>query len=298
MTLKRRQKWFLISVMLLIIIPIVGTVGFLLMEPTVQNPWQAFYFTIITIFTVGYGDVYPTTKASQFLAVIVVVLGFTAVITTLQGLFNTVITSDIREELGLPSRRFRMKNHIILCGYGNVGQRIYEQLKEKGEKFIVVEKDSTRVAYLVDMGVQVISGDATDPDTLKRASINEAKAMVLTMHDPTNIMVVIAAKRINPNVFIVSEVEDMRNLEVLRKVGADEIVHCFEMGARVMVSKARRKILDPVCGLEVTPSTAKFTWEYRGQKYYFDSKECLEAFEKNPDRFVEIVGLTDTCNVP
>ena len=191
-----------------------------------------------------------------------------------------------------------MKNHIILCGYGNVGQRIFEQLKERGEKFVVIEKDQSRVAFLVDSGMQVISGDATDPDTLQRANIGDAKAMVLTMHDPTNIMVVIAAKRLNPSIFIVSEVEDMRNLEVLRKVGADEIVHCFEMGARVMVSKARRTVMDPVCGVEVNPSTAKYSWEYQGQKYYFDSKECLEAFEKNPVRFVEMVGLTDTCKVP
>jgi len=298
MTLKRRQKWFLTSLILILVIPIIGTIGFYYLEPAIDTTWESFYFTIITIFTVGYGDVYPTTRASQMLAVIVVVLGFTAVITTLQGLFNTVITSDIREELGLPSRRSRMKNHIILCGYGNVGQRIFEQLKERGEKFVVIEKDQSRVAFLVDSGMQVISGDATDPDTLQRANIGDAKAMVLTMHDPTNIMVVIAAKRLNPSIFIVSEVEDMRNLEVLRKVGADEIVHCFEMGARVMVSKARRTVMDPVCGVEVNPSTAKYSWEYQGQKYYFDSKECLEAFEKNPVRFVEMVGLTDTCKVP
>lgn len=298
MKLRRRQRWFLASLILIGIVPIIGTIGFLFLEPTVHTVWEAFYFTIITIFTVGYGDVYPTTKASQVLAVFVVVLGFTALITSLQSIFNHVLSQDLREELGLPSRRTKMKNHIILCGYGNVGQHIFKQLKEKGDKFVVVEKDSSRVTYLVDNGVQVISGDATDPDTLQRANINDAKALVLTMHDPTNIMVVIAAKRINPNLYIVSEVEDMRNLEVLRKVGADEIVHCFEMGARVMVSKARRTILDPVCGAEVTTATAKFTWEYEGQKYYFDSKECMEAFEKNPSRFVEMVGLTDTCKVP
>jgi voltage-gated potassium channel len=298
MKLRRRQKWFLASLILIGTVPIIGTIGFLILEPTVHTLWEAFYFTIVTIFTVGYGDLYPTTMASQALAVFVVVLGFTALITSLQSIFNHVISMDLREELGLPSRRVRMKNHIILCGYGNVGQRIFEQLKEKGDKFVVVEKDQARVAYLVDNGTQVISGDATDPDTLQRANIDEARAMVLTMHDPTNIMVVIAAKRINPHIYIVSEVEDMRNLEVLRKVGADEIVHCFEMGARVMVSKARRTTLDPVCGAEVTPATAKFTWEYEGKKYYFDSKECLEAFEKSPARFVEMVGLTDTCRVP
>ena len=191
-----------------------------------------------------------------------------------------------------------MNDHIILCGYGNLGQQIVEQLKEKGEKFVIVEREPARVAYLVDSGFQVISGEATDQDTLNRANINDAKAMVLTMHDPTNIMVVIAAKRVNPHIYIVSEVEDMRNLEVLRKLGADEIIHCFEMGARVMVSKARRTIMDPVCGAELRPGSAEYSRDYDGKKYYFDSKECLEAFEKNPSRFVELVGLTDTCKVP
>jgi voltage-gated potassium channel len=200
--------------------------------------------------------------------------------------------------LGLPSRRIRMKNHIILCGYGNVGQQIYQKLKERKEEFIIIESDTNRVAYLVDNNIPVISGDASSNDTLLRANIMEAKAMILTMHDPTNIMVVIAAKRVNPSIYIVSEVEDNRNQGVLEKLGADAVVHCFEMGARVMVSKARRTIMDPVCGTEVTPTTAKFTWEHEGNMYYFDSKECKEAFEKNPSRFVEMAGLVEACKVP
>jgi len=146
-----------------------------------------------------------------------------------------------------------MKNHIILCGYGNVGQQIYQKLVDKKEDFVIIESDPGRVSYLVDNNVPVISGDASSNDTLQRANIKDARAMILTMHDPTNIMVVIAAKRVNPNVFIVSEVEDSRNQEVLQKLGADAVVHCFEMGARVMVSKARRTIMDPVCGENPRP---------------------------------------------
>jgi len=295
--LNRRLRYFLGSLTILFLIPIFGTIAIYLTEPTVDTWWEAFYFTIITIFTVGYGDFAPTTTTSQVVAVIIVVIGFTAVITTLQSVFNLVISQDLREELGLPVRRTRMKNHIILCGYGNVGQRIYEQLKEKDDKFVIVERDQSRVAHLVDHDVAVISGDATENDTLLRANVNDAKAIVLTMHDPTNIMTVIAAKSLNPSIYIVSEVEDARNIEVLRKLGADEIVQCFEMGARVMLSKARRKALDPVCGVEVDPTKAKFYSEYDRSKYYFDSVECKEAFDKSPARFVGIIGLTDICKV-
>lgn len=298
MKLKRKQRWFLFSIVLLVTVPIVGTIAFLLTEPTVDTIWEAFYFTIVTMFTVGYGDVYPTTTTSQVVAVFIIVGGVTAAISTLQTFFNILVSRDIRQELGLPARRIKMKNHIILCGYGNVGQQILQKLVERKENFAIIENDPSRVAHLVENNVPVISGDAAANDTLLRANIMEAKAMILTMHDPTNIMVVIAAKRANPDIFIVSEVEDNRNQEVLKKLGADVIVHCFEMGARVMVSKARRTIMDPVCGAEVTTAIAKYTWEYEGQKYYFDSKECMQAFEKNPSRFVELVGLTEACNIP
>lgn len=298
MKLKRKQRWFLFSIVLLVTVPIVGTIAFLLTEPTVDTIWEAFYFTIVTMFTVGYGDVFPTTTTSQVVAVFIIVGGVTAAISTLQTFFNILVSRDIRQELGLPARRIKMKNHIILCGYGNVGQQILQKLVERKENFAIIENDPSRVAHLVENNVPVISGDAAANDTLLRANIMEARAMILTMHDPTNIMVVIAAKRANPEIFIVSEVEDNRNQEVLKKLGADVIVHCFEMGARVMVSKARRTIMDPVCGAEVTTAIAKYMWEYEGQKYYFDSKECMQAFEKNPSRFVELVGLTEACNIP
>ena len=115
---------------------IIGTVGFLLTEPAVHDPFEAFYFTIITMFTVGYGDIVPTTMASRVLAIIIVVVGVTAAVTALQSVFDLVVTRDLRREFGLPERRTKMKDHIIICGYGNVGQRIFEQLKDKDEEQI------------------------------------------------------------------------------------------------------------------------------------------------------------------
>jgi voltage-gated potassium channel len=296
--MKRRLRWFVGSLVIVFAVPLFGTIAFYFVEPTVGSLWEAFYFTIVTIFTVGYGDLYPTTATSQLVAAIVVIVGFTAVITTLQSIFNLVISLDLREELGLPVRRVRMKNHIIVCGYGNVGHRIVHKLRNKGDQFVIVERDQNRVSSLVENDVPVISGDATENDTLLRANINEAKAMVLTMHDPNNIMTVIAAKRLNPDLFIVCEVEDARNIEVLKKLGANEVVQCFEMGAQVMASRARRMALDPVCGTEVDPKITNLTMEHDGHTYYFDSKECMEAFTKSPARFAEMVGLTEVCRLP
>jgi len=224
--------------------------------------------------------------------------GVSAAFTALPVLFDLFLKRDIRRELGLPERRTKMKDHIIICGYGNVGQRIFEQLKDKNEDFLFIESDPEKVAELVDKRVPVIQGDAGDEDVLVRANVKEAKTMILTLHDSSNIIAAIMAKMLNPKVFIVSEVEDMRNVTVLKKAGADEVVHCHEMGARTMVSKARKIVIDPVCGAEVDPRTAKYSAEFGGMAFYFDSQECKDAFGKNPDRFMEMQRVVEaTCAV-
>jgi len=171
-------------------------------------------------------------------------------------------------------------------------------LKDKKEEFLYIESDPQKVTDLVDKHVPVIQGDAGDEDVLIRANVKDAKTLILTLTDSANIIATIMAKMLSPNIFIVTEVEDMRNVTVLKKAGADEVVHCHEMGARTMVSKARKIVIDPVCGAEVDPRKAPFSSDFNGMKYYFDSHECKDAFGKNPDRFMEMQRVVEaTCAV-
>ncbi len=293
------RRWLLFVVLLLVSVVAFGTFGFALAEPTVHgNLWNAFYFTVETMFTVGYGDYIPTTMLSRVVAIIVVVGGVTTAVTALQTFFDLIVKKDLRRELGLPERRTRMKNHIIICGYGNVGKQIYENIRSKNDQFLFIETDEQKVADLVELGVPVIRGDAGDEDVLIRANIAQAKTIIATLTDPKNIIISIMAKMLNPNVFVVSEVEDMRNATVLKKAGADEVVHCHEMGARVMLSKARRVVVDPVCGAEVDTTISKLSVDFAGEKFYFDSEECVRAFQRSPERFMEMKRVVDaTCGL-
>jgi voltage-gated potassium channel len=259
---------------------------------------EALYFTLVTMTTVGYGDIVPTTALSRVIASIVMIGGIGAGITALQSIFDTVVSRSVREELGLPERRTKMKDHYIICGYGNVGRQIAEQLGAKGEKFVIIEKDKEKVTAMVEEGIPVIEGDAVYEEVLQRANIESAKSLLTTMKDSDNVMVVLTAKMLNPNLHIVSEVEDYRNAIKLKKAGADEVVHCHEMGARVMVCKARRVVLDPVCGSEIDPTRKVLSYDYDGESYRFCSEECLEAFKKNPVRFIEMQRTLDTtCRI-
>jgi len=289
----------LYSIIALAGVVLFGTVGFTLVEKTVGDPFEALYFTIVTMTTVGYGDIVPTSGASRVIASIVMIGGIGAGLTTLQSLFDATVRKELRQELGLPERRTKMRDHYIICGFGNVGRQIVDQLKAKGDGFIVIERDRDKVSSMIDLGLPVIVGDATQEEVLGRANVSNAKALITTMTDSTNIVVVITAKMLNPNLHIVSEVEDYHNSAKLRKAGADEVVHCHEMGARLMVSKARKIVLDPVCGMEIDPAKAEYVYEYEGEKYYFSDKDCMTSFQKNPKRYIEMQKVLEaTCGVP
>jgi voltage-gated potassium channel len=276
-----------------------GTVVFTFVEPSVHgDPLVSFYFTMTTVFTVGYGDIIPTTGLSRAMAILVMVMGIAAGVSTLQSLFDLAIKRDLRRELGLPERRVRMKDHYIICGYGNVGKEVKEQLEKKGEKFLVIENDRGKVEDMVEAGIPVISGDAESETVLEKANITSAKGLISTMKDSQNLIVVLTAKTLNPKLYVVSEVEDHNNDGKLKRVGADATINCHQMGARLMVGKARHVTVDPVCGQEISGLDSKFDFIYREERYHFCSKECMEAFKLNPERFKELRNvLDDTCGM-
>jgi voltage-gated potassium channel len=278
-----------------------GTVGFYLAEPNVGGLFESFYFTIVTIMTVGYGDIAPTTTAARVVAIIVIIGGVGTGVYVLQTIFELTISKRLRIELGLPSRRTRMKDHYIICGYGRVGRQVMIQLNKKGERFIFIEEDKDKVEEMVEQGLPVIQGNAAEEEPLIRANVKDAKCIIATMRDPMNMVAVITAKMLNPNIYAVSEVEEEPNTEKLKRVGADATVNCHQTGARIMVNQARRVRTDPVCGEEVNGSTGKrsdFFAEHNGQKYIFCSKECMEAFKRKPECFIDSRLSEEICVLP
>lgn len=221
-----------------------GTVGFYLTEEQVGSLFDAFYFTLVTMTTVGYGDIVPTGTASRIVASVLMVVGIGAMLSTFQSLFNMVVAKSVREVLGFPERRTKMKNHIIVVGYGKLGKHVAMHLQSIGEPFVVVDNDHEKVEEAMEAGFTVIEGDALEDETLMRANIEKAKGLITTLIDPLNVLVIISAKMLNPGMRVVAKVENKDSIIKLRKAGADEIVDCSEIGARVMVSKVKGVIPD------------------------------------------------------
>lgn len=118
-----------------------------------------------------------------------------------------------------------LEGHVIVCGYGTVGQKVIEVLYEHGVHFVVIEVDSKKVEHLKELGYNVVEGDATYSKTLKTAGIDNAKAIAVVMDDDAkNLFTVLAAHDINKRLFIAARANDEFVREKLIEAGADYIV--------------------------------------------------------------------------
>ena len=240
MDVEAKKVWVRIkfSVGAFIVILAVGTLGFWLLEPAVKGPLDSFFFTLVTVTTIGYGNITPQTLAGKLLDIAVILVGVAAALVAIQSLFEVIVKNKIREVLRLPEGAVDLKDHFIICGYGKVGKALVRNLKERKIPFVVVESDNSKVREMVQEDIPVIEGDARKESVLERAGIKDSKYLLASLDDSANVFVTLTAKMLNPNVKVVCKIEDHTNEAKFKKAGADETISCHDMGARMMIEAA------------------------------------------------------------
>lgn len=244
MDIETRRIWLRLkfSVLVFLLVLVVGTVGFLLLEDTVKTPLDSFFFTLVTVTTIGYGNITPHSLAGKILDIFVIFVGVGAALLSIQTVFEAVIGKRIREVLKLPKGVVDMKDHFIVCGYGKVGKPLVRKLRQEGIQFVVVEKEGLKVKELVEIGISVIEGDARKEDVLERAGIGAAHYLMAALDDASNVFITLTAKMINPSLKVICKIEDIENETKLRKAGADDVISCHDMGAKMMLEAARERL--------------------------------------------------------
>jgi len=135
-----------------------------------------------------------------------------------------------------------LKDHIIVCGYGNTGQETVDELSHAKKKFVVIENDVNKIDELKQHGHLVLDGDATDDEILQKAGVNNAKGLIATLsNDADNVYVVLTARGMNPNLRIVARAIDQLSCRKLIRAGADKVVSPYSIAGRRMA----RLLLSP-----------------------------------------------------
>lgn len=235
----------------LLALSIVGVLGFYVIGGDKGNWSDAAYMTLITISTVGYGEIVPlTTFGARLFAGSIAVLG----LGILTFLFTSLTVFFLEKDLDYSLRRRRMEKrirklqqHFIVCGFGRVGRNVAHELHKTGRHFVAIDPEHARFDDNLEKfpGLLYLHGDASDDDILIGADIADARGLfAVTGDDSRNLMIIITAKQINPDIRVVARAQETRNVEKMRKAGADEII-CpdFTGGMRMASAMVRPHVV-------------------------------------------------------
>ncbi|MGB9936609.1 MAG: 3H domain-containing protein [Methanobacterium sp.] len=208
----------------LIIYGIIGS--FYIMHLDVIN---SLYYTVITIATVGYGDISPNTPIQKLFTVTLVLggVGLVAYVFTLTISVITMAVEEITSGSKLRRKIAATNNHFVLCGYGRVGAAVFRELKKRNQMAIIIERDKKIVEKELwkDPEVLAIPGDATDESTLRDAGIERARGVIITTGDDVdNLFITLTAREIHPEIWIVARASKRENIKRLYRSGANKVI--------------------------------------------------------------------------
>lgn len=236
-----RRRLFLVLLALLVILAI-GTAWY-----TVVEEWtvlDSLYMTVITLTTVGYGEVEPLSQESRLFTILLILLGVGAVAYALSSLGEYFLTSGILDRIREQALRrmiAEMENHIIICGAGRVGRSAAETLQEIGRDFLIVDERPMVGEELRERGWTVLEGDATRDETLLEAGIERAAGMmVCTGSDSDNLFIVLSARALKEDLLIVARSVDISSEAKMRRAGADKVISPHGIGGRHMANMILR----------------------------------------------------------
>ncbi len=223
-------------------IVIFGTAGYMLIED--WELFDAMYMTVITISTVGFSEVHQISQAGRLFTILLVFLGVGFSLYIAAAVVQFMVEGRIRIILGrrrLEKKISRMKNHYIVCGYGRIGRVVCRNLKRKPFDLVVIEKNPELIPVMDADGVLYISGDASDEENLIRAGIKRAKGLVSVLaSDADNVFLVLTARQLDPDLFIIARGSQEESKSKLRAAGANTVESPYDIGAASMAHRIIR----------------------------------------------------------
>ncbi|MBN2385094.1 potassium channel protein [bacterium] len=246
-TLYELQKKLYYTLAALAAIFVVGTIGFKLIGGENWSILDSLYMTVITITTVGFGEIHDLTNnpAARIFTIFMLLFGMGVLAYGVGNITAFIVEGNLMHIMWRRQTMReinRMKNHIIVCGAGEIGHHVIEEFQKIAINFVIIEKNSEIVANLREkLNVSILQGDATDDDILIEAGINKAAGIISTLHsDKDNLFITVSARQLNPSIRIVVHAVDQAAHKKLVRSGANAAVSTNSIGAMRLASEMVR----------------------------------------------------------
>jgi voltage-gated potassium channel Kch len=197
---------------------------------------DAIYMVLLTVYTVGYGEVRPIdTPYLHWVTIATMVLGCTGMILVTGALVQVLTVFQIRQILGgdrMKSEIDKLKGHVIVCGFGRIGVMLAKDLTAGGAPFLILERNEKRLAEAEALGYLTLQGDATDEAALLAAGIDRARVLATVLpDDAANVFITLSARSLNPSLQIIARGEAPSTESKLLQAGANKVVLPTHIGA-------------------------------------------------------------------
>jgi len=231
-----------LAALLFVAVSAVGVVGYHVLE---GYTWlEALYMTVITLSTVGFGEVRPLHSAGRIFTILLLAGGLGVVFYTMVTVTEKVVEGEFQQFFGrrrMQKRIGMLSNHYLVCGFGRIGEVVCRELASKPVPFVVIEQQEERVREAETNQYLVLQGDATEEKTLLAAGGRQARGLFAALAtDAGNVFVTLTAKELNPALFVVARAETERSERTLLRSGADKVISPYAMGGHRMAQAALR----------------------------------------------------------
>ncbi|RYG72833.1 potassium channel protein [bacterium] len=222
----RALRAVLPSTLFFALVIVIATIGY------VQLGWpffDALYMVIITVFSVGFGETQPVdTTAERVWTMLVIIGGWAGVVVTLGGITKSVTEGELRrvtETIRKTRVMEHLHDHVIICGYGRIGQTLARELTAAKIAFVIIDRDEERVAQIAVEGYLSFKGDATEEATLRSVGIERARVLATVLpQDALNVFITLTARDLSREIKIIARGEQPSTEKKLLQAGANEVI--------------------------------------------------------------------------
>ncbi|WP_338358357.1 potassium channel family protein [Yeosuana marina] len=232
------KKKIYIAIFLLLVVLIFGVLGFRVIS---HYTWiDAIYMTVITITTVGFGEVIPLDQNAKIFTIFLILISLIVVGYALSTITEYILSKNNIEELKQKKMQKlinNFKNHVIICGYGRNGKQAARKLAAHNRSFVIIEKNRDVIDRLEMDQVPYVIGNANEDEILLEAGVDRASCFISALpSDADNLFVVLSARQMNKNINIISRASQESSYEKLKFAGANNVILPDKIGGDHMAS--------------------------------------------------------------